>query len=296
MVAGCRLWGHNEECAAEHQAGCRGDLGIEAVVEDRLRSGEAGCLGAGVEARRQVDQERHGDAEQAERKDDPSQPPALAVAQNRQSQGGGEQRDRDRQVGMGLTRRFGADRGWGCGREACVARLADLDRAVVDELGGDEASSRGEDRRADRSLGSQHGACPRSRAGGQGCGPEQHPFDHGEDAQEKHYRRTQSLADALPQASSACPEVVGGSGDRGPSALEQAVDPAIDVAGPRDRTNRRRANSFDGPAGPRPEAPSHRCYHRASLRLLFCSSFRRAREGLFHAPIPTALARRLGFP
>jgi hypothetical protein len=153
MVAGRRFWGRNEQCPTQHQPRSRGYLGVEAVIEDRLCPGEAGSLGAGVEPGRQVDQERDGDAEQAEREDDPSQPPAFSVAHDHQGQGGGKQRDRNQQVGMCLARRFNVDRGWGGRREAGVARLPDLDRAVVHELGGDEATGRGEDRHADRPLG-----------------------------------------------------------------------------------------------------------------------------------------------
>jgi hypothetical protein len=82
MVAGRRLWGHNEQRAAEHQAGRGGDLGVEAVVEDRLRAGEARCLDAGVEAGREVDREDQSEAEQPEREDDPAQAAPAPVAQD----------------------------------------------------------------------------------------------------------------------------------------------------------------------------------------------------------------------
>jgi hypothetical protein len=44
MVAGCRLWGEDEQRTAEHHAPRRGDLGVEAVGEDRLGTGEASQL------------------------------------------------------------------------------------------------------------------------------------------------------------------------------------------------------------------------------------------------------------
>jgi hypothetical protein len=71
MVAGRRLWGRNEERSAQHQAGRGGDLGVEAVVEDGLGTGEARRLAAGIDACRQIDEEDDGEAEQAEGKDDP---------------------------------------------------------------------------------------------------------------------------------------------------------------------------------------------------------------------------------
>jgi hypothetical protein len=79
MVAGRRFWGDNEQHAAQHQPRRRGDLGVEAVVEDGLGAGEAGGLNAGVQARRQVDQQNDGEAEQAEQEDDPPQTAAPLV-------------------------------------------------------------------------------------------------------------------------------------------------------------------------------------------------------------------------
>jgi hypothetical protein len=90
MVAGRRFWGHNEQCATEHQAGGGGDLGVEAVVEDRLRAGKARRLDAGVEAGREVDQEDQPEAEQSEREDDPTQAATSPVAQDGEGEGGGE--------------------------------------------------------------------------------------------------------------------------------------------------------------------------------------------------------------
>jgi hypothetical protein len=63
MVAGRRLWGCNEERSAQHQAGCGGDLGIEGVIKDGLRAREARRLAARIEARWEIDEEDHGEAE-----------------------------------------------------------------------------------------------------------------------------------------------------------------------------------------------------------------------------------------
>jgi hypothetical protein len=110
MVAGRRFWGHNEERTTEHQAGGSGDLGVEPVIEDCLRSREERGLGAGVEPGRQVDQQDDGKAEQAEGEDDPPQPTSSSVAKDHQGKGGGEQRHRDQQVGVGLAGGTGVDR------------------------------------------------------------------------------------------------------------------------------------------------------------------------------------------
>ncbi|HEY8810532.1 MAG TPA: hypothetical protein VIM28_10985 [Solirubrobacterales bacterium] len=169
MVAGRRFWGHSEERAAQHQAGGGGDLGIEAVVEDRLGAGEAGRLDTRVEAGRQVDEEDDGKADQAEHEDDSSQAPPSLVAQRDQGQKGREQRDGNQQEcvclagGLHVHRRRG--RRWQPG----IAQLVDLDRAVVDELRSDQTGGSGEDGEAGRPLRGEHGAdagCAASRLGG----------------------------------------------------------------------------------------------------------------------------------
>lgn len=103
MVAGCRFWGRNEERAAQHQACGGGDLGVKAVVEDRLGAGEAGGLDTRVEPGRQVDEEDDGKADQAEHEDDSPQAPPPLVAQCDQSQKGREQRDGNQQESVRLT-------------------------------------------------------------------------------------------------------------------------------------------------------------------------------------------------
>jgi hypothetical protein len=63
MVAGRRFWGHNEQHTTQHQPRCRGDLGVETVVENGLRAGETGRLDTGIQPRRQVDEKHDGEAE-----------------------------------------------------------------------------------------------------------------------------------------------------------------------------------------------------------------------------------------
>jgi len=152
MVAGRRFWSEDEQYSAHHQADGRGDLDIEGVVEDGPGAGEAGRLDADVGARGQVDEEDDGEAEQAEGEDDPPQAAAPLVAQCRDGEESGEQRHGDQQVGVGFARRLRPDgRRVGC-RQARVARLADLDGPVGDELGGEQEARRDEDRQADRAL------------------------------------------------------------------------------------------------------------------------------------------------
>ena len=50
MVAGCRFWGEDEEQAAQDHARRRGQLGVEALLENGGGAGEQGGLRAGVQA------------------------------------------------------------------------------------------------------------------------------------------------------------------------------------------------------------------------------------------------------
>jgi hypothetical protein len=77
MVAGCGSWSQDEQESAEHQTRARGQLGVEAVLEHRVRPGESGGQGAGVEPGRPIDQEGDGETDQAEQEDDPAQPVAA---------------------------------------------------------------------------------------------------------------------------------------------------------------------------------------------------------------------------
>jgi elongation factor G len=270
MVAGGGFWGDNEERAAQHQAHGGGDLGIEAVVENRLGAGEAGRLDTRVEPRRQVDEENDGKADQAEHEDDPSQSSPPLVAQCDQGQKGGQQGDRHQQERVCLTSGLRIHRRGACRRQPGIVQLVDLDRAVVDELCGDQAGGSGEDGEADRPLRSEHGADARRVASRPGAAAQQPSFEQRQAAEEENTDGAQPAAQATPSGLRRTP----GLGEARPCTLKPAVDRAVELR------------------GCRPYATPDRCYHRASLRLLFRSSFRRAREGLFHAPIPAALAGR----
>ena len=71
MVAGGRFRGEDEQCAAQHQSRRRGDLGEEAVVEDRLGAGETRGLGARIEPGRQIDEKGDPQAQPPQQEDDP---------------------------------------------------------------------------------------------------------------------------------------------------------------------------------------------------------------------------------
>jgi elongation factor G len=270
MVAGGGFWGDNEERAAQHQAGGGGDLSVEAVIEDRLGAGEACRLDTCIEARRQVDEEDDGKADQAEHEDDSPQAPPPLVTQRDQGQEGREQRDGNQQEGVRLPGGLHIH-----GRRACrwqpgIAQLADLYRAVVDELCGDQADGGAEDGEADRPPRGEDGADAGRATPRPARAAQQPSFKQGQGAEEENTDRAQTADEATPSGL----RRTAGLGEPGPDTLELAVDRAVE------------------PRGCRLYATPDRCYHRASLRLLFRSSFRRAREGLFHAPIPAVLAGR----
>jgi elongation factor G len=268
MVAGRRRWSENEQQAAEHQSRRRGDLGVEAVEQDSARAGEARAELADVQAGREIHEQDDREAEQAEPEDDAAEAAAAAVAQDRQRQDGGERRHRQQQVGVGPAGVFDADPRRARRGQAGVAPPADLDRPVLGELRGGEAAGGGEDRQADRPLRGEHGAGAGGGAGRQGAGTKQAAFEPRQAAEEEPGRGPQPAPRPALPAQRPRPPTAAEAGERGPGANQLLVDCAID--------------------------PARRCYHRASLRLLFGSAFRRARKGLFRAPTAVP-ARRLSF-
>ncbi|HEU4736775.1 MAG TPA: hypothetical protein VFS48_07095 [Solirubrobacterales bacterium] len=110
MVAVRGLRGEDEQQATQRQAGAGGQLGVETVFENRRRSGEARRLLADVEASGTVDEEDHGEAEQPEHQDDTAEPPATGAGCDR-GQSRRQHRNRDQQVGVGLSGDFGVDGG-----------------------------------------------------------------------------------------------------------------------------------------------------------------------------------------
>jgi elongation factor G len=269
MVAGRRFWGHNEENPAQHQSGRGGDLGVEAVVEDRLGAGEAGGLSTRVEAGRQVDEEDDGEAEQAEHEDGSPQPAAPLVAQDDEGEGCGQQCHRDEQKGVCFACGLGVHGRCACRRQPGVAQLTDLNRAVLDELRGDQAGGGTEDGEADRSLRSEYGTGTGRHAPRPSRAAQEVAFDSRQEAKEQHADRARSLRQRSTKAAACLRRPSRAFGQRRPGALQLPVDGSVH--------------------------PARRCYHRASLRLLFCSLLRRARQGLFHAPIPAVLAGRPRF-
>ncbi len=124
-------------------------------------AGEARGLGTLVEPVRQVDEEDHREREQTEGRDQEAEPLRFP-AQRQRSEDHRQDADGDQQVGVGGTGRARFDGGSGGGHvaEAGVAGLADLHRAVINELGGDEEGAGGNQDRGCRSPRGDH------RAGG----------------------------------------------------------------------------------------------------------------------------------
>ena len=299
MVAGCRLWGEDEQRAAQHHARCRRDLGVEAVGQDGIGAGEAGQLGRGVETRRPVDEQDHREAQPAEQEYRPAEAgPPPSGRENRD--GRDQQGDRDQQIGVGVDRGFEAD--FGGARDpgqAGVPGLAHLDAAVVDELRGDQAGGRGDDHAADRPLGGHDpagaGRLPRRPAGGT---PGQ-AIGKAEDAQQENrqgpqpppgptQKATGAGVEGLPPAGQALRPALPDAADVPNGAEEQrlgrpqpAIDAAIDPARPADEQGGRRSSA----------APFGRCYYSASLSPPLFHGLPRARKGLFLAPIPVFAGR-----
>jgi elongation factor G len=193
---------------------------------------------------------------------------------------------------------FGADPRRAGRGQAGVARLADLDCAVIDELRRREAAGRGEDRQADRPLGGEHGACAGGGADRQGASAEQSAFEPRQATEEDAAGRPQPPAGPPLQVERLCPQPPAAACQPRPGTdqlpASRAIDPAGEAlqphAGHQSPAPERDVCAFRGAA----DAPPRRCYYRASLRLLFGSAFRRARKGLFRAPT-AAPARRLLF-
>ncbi len=90
---------------------------------------------------------------------------------------------------MRLPRLLGGDGGRRRRGQSGVARLADLDGAVLDELGDRQAGGGGEDNEADRTLRRQHGAGSGRCPNGEIAQPQQPAFHRREQAEEAHGKR-----------------------------------------------------------------------------------------------------------
>jgi hypothetical protein len=261
MVAGRSPRGHGEKQSSEHQPRAGDELRVEAALEDRRGAREARGEVADVAPGGKIDEEDDPDADQAEDEDDPAKPVATGPPSD-QRQRGADQPERDQEVGMGGACRLHSDERGGGGGQAGVAGLPDLDPAVIDELRGDQAARRSEDHAADRPFGSDPGA-------GTGRGPDrplpglqQPPFEQREAAQEKHPDRPKAAPEPPRPALGDRREAARPTRDRRPRPHEQAVDSPIDGHGHGPRP-------APGGGGERAYAAPRRCYHRASLRLLF---------------------------
>ncbi len=90
---------------------------------------------------------------------------------------------------MRFASAFGADRRWRCCGQPGVGRLTDLDAAVGDELGDDEADGRGEHQAADAPGRGEDCAGPCRAANRYRRHSAQQPFAEAEAAQDQNSNR-----------------------------------------------------------------------------------------------------------
>jgi hypothetical protein len=103
---------------------------------------------------------------------------------------------------VGIARRAGLDGGSLCDLgQARVSRLADLDRPVVDELGSDQAATRGRQDRRGRPGGSDDPAGRSGRQDRKGAGPADAALPPGQGPEEGGGDRS----DARPEPGGAAP-------------------------------------------------------------------------------------------
>jgi hypothetical protein len=133
--------------------------------------------------------------------------------------GRGEGGDGNQEEGVGFAGTLAADGGRACCRQARVAGLADLDRAVIDELSHDQAGGRADDGQADRPLRCQHGAAPSRRASRKGGAPQQGSFEQAE--------ATEENLDHRPHPPAKGQYLAAGPRQRRPDALQLPIDGAI---------------------------------------------------------------------
>ncbi len=158
-------------------------------MKDRCGAREARRLGADIGAGGQVDDQDQGDAEQAQADDDASQAAAFG-AQHYRGDEGGDQGERDQDIGVGGAGGFAGDGRRRRRGQPGVGRLTDLDAAVGDELRDDEADRRGEDQEGDPSRRGKQAAGPGRAAGRQRRHSPQHPFAAAEAPQCQDRNRT----------------------------------------------------------------------------------------------------------
>ena len=244
--------------------GARGQLGVEAVLRAppsprrigwpgrRCRARPAGRRGGRRRGRSGRGGRRSGRAGCAR-----TRPPPAASAM-------ASEPDRDQQVGVGGAGRLRRLRAGERPRQPGVAGLPDLDPAVVDELRGDEAGRR---RRRSRAQIDAFGSQRRTGRGRDPdrpvTRPQQPPFQEARSraggARPTGRRRRPTQRDqrfAIAARRRARRSI------RRPDPDHEAVDVAVEPP-------RRLPRSTPDEGRQRAQATLRRCYHRASLRLLF---------------------------
>jgi elongation factor G len=226
---------------------------------------------------REVDEEDHGDRDQAQR-DYAESEPATITPGAEQPEDGGDQPQRKQQIGVRLAGGADVEGGRpGDSGQIRVAGLSDLDPAVVDELRGDEAGAGGEDDEADGSSWRYYRAGGGGGARGESATAAQQPLCQGEAAEEESGRRAQERSDPAGEGAGERERATPPPQQHRMGSLESAVG---DPIGPPRPPRGCRRDPREGLA----DAATNRCYHRRSLRQFWCSTLRRARWGPFFAP------------
>ena len=280
--------------------------GVEAVGpgrRSRRRSGRPGRRGRGRPAGRRGGRRRRSSG--AEPEDDPAEPRGGRRAAAASAEDRGEQGDRDQEEGVGVDRRL---RGRPSERAAIgqsgVTGLADLDPAVVDELGGEQADGEEPtiataDRRARgvstalarveartaqaavaarRALGTARAVAGRRTP----IGRSRRPIQRTQPSERGSRRAWPAQQPLRPAASRRGVARWAPRDQRRLGPEDQPVDLSIDAARPLEHPSRERF----------PTALA-RCYYPRRLVRFFFSGLSRARKGLFLAPIPVLAGRLL---
>jgi hypothetical protein len=149
---------------------------------------------------------------------------------------------------MSLPRGSDLDGRWRGSGKPGVARLADLDRPVVDKLRCDQESGGGKDGEADRPLWSEHAAGAGRGAPRPGCSTQQPTFEQGKAAQEEYADGPQVLTQAGTDRLRPSPQ----ASEQRPGPLQQAVGFPVELASRGEESWGRRAQALFRPARHRP--------------------------------------------
>jgi hypothetical protein len=144
-------------------------------------------------------------------------------------------------------------------RQAGVSGLADLNRPVVDELGGDQAGPGGDQDRCRGSARSDRAAGGSGGSNQQSAGSAHGALSQGDGAEDEGGDGAEARTEPFRAPATQPQRVVARVQEDRIGPLEPSIGDPIDLAGP----------------------ATERCYHRPSLRQFFRRTLRRAPWGLF---------------